>query len=158
MAKFVFQLEAVLEDRRRAERQRQVAVSHMERRRVAIEVRVKGIQARLVDERRALRGELEPGRAVALDRVRLQMGASIHAVVELRRTAIELAGVLKRLDAARAELLTAAIRRKAVEKLREQQLARWKLEQSRREAAELDDLTLMRRGNREVENELGVVS
>lgn len=156
MPRFLFNLDAVLDDRRRKERDRQLVVARIERQRVAIEQRVKTIQDRLVSERGALRDQLRPGQAVAIDQVRYQMSASIHGIVELRRTAIELAGTLKRLESARADLLRAAIDRKAVEKLRERRLERWKREQAHREAAELDDLTLMRRAAIETETDIGV--
>nr|MCU0689024.1 flagellar FliJ family protein [Phycisphaerales bacterium] len=65
---------------------------------------------------------------------------------ELRRLAIEMAGVLKRVEIARAELLAATVARKAMETLRDKALAEWNREQAQREAAELDDLTLMRHG------------
>ncbi|HYD01223.1 MAG TPA: hypothetical protein VEB22_08360 [Phycisphaerales bacterium] len=152
MAKFVFSLEAALEQRRRVERERQLVVARIEQSRVRLEERVKTVQARLVQERDDMRSLLgpagvgaAPGR-VSVSAVRLQATAGLHGLAELRTLAVELAGVLKRLEAARAQLTAAAVARKAVEKLREQQLARWKAERDRRESAELDDLTLMRGG------------
>ena len=151
MARFVFSLEAALEQRRRVERDRQLAVAKLERDRVAIEERVKAVQGRLTQERNDMRtmlgGPAGTGTRVAVTSIRLQATAGIHGIVELRTLAIELAGVLKRLETARAHLMAAAVARKAVEKLREQQLNRWKLEQAHKEAAELDDLTLMRAGH-----------
>ena len=157
MARFEFSLEAALEQRRRVERDRQLAVAKIERTRVEIEGRVKAVQERLTMERNDLRALLGSGAGeggavgggvgrVSVGSVRLQATAGLHGLSQLRTLAIELAGVLKRLEAARVQLLAAAVARKAVEKLREQQLARWKQEQAHKEAAELDDLTLMRTG------------
>jgi flagellar export protein FliJ len=111
------------------------------------------VQGRLVQERDDMRALLGPGGGagvgrVAVTSVRLQATAGLHGLAELRTLAIELAGVLRRLETARAQLTAAAVARKAVEKLREQRHARWKLEQDHRESAELDDLTLMRAAGR----------
>ncbi|MFT3686205.1 MAG: flagellar FliJ family protein [Phycisphaerales bacterium] len=154
MARFEFSLEAALEQRRRVERERQLVVAKLEQSRVQIETRVKGVQQRLTTERDELRALLSPGRRAGVDgvakvsvaSVRMQATAGLHGLSELRTLAIELAGVLKRLEGARSQLLAAAVARKAVEKLRERRFTEWKREQDHREAAELDDLTLMRAG------------
>jgi flagellar export protein FliJ len=153
MARFEFSLEAALEQRRRVERERQLAVAKLEQARVEIEERVRAVQQRLTVERDELRALLGPpgggsgGAArVSVASVRMQATAGLHGLAELRTLAIELAGVLKRVEGARAQLMAAAVARKAVEKLREQRLAAWKHEQDRKESAELDDLTLMRSG------------
>jgi flagellar export protein FliJ len=151
MARFVFSLEAALEQRRRVERERQLAVAKIERMRVEAEEKVRAVQQRLTAERNDMRALLGSGGAegvgrVSVTSVRLQATAGLHGLAQLRTLAIELAGILKRLETARAQLMAAAVARKAVEKLREQQFTRWKLEQAHRESAELDDLTLMRTG------------
>lgn len=155
MAVFHFSLEAALEQRKRVERERQLAVAKLEQARVQIEGRVKAVQQRLTAERDELRALLGPSMSggatstatrVSVASVRMQATAGLHGLAELRTLAIELAGVLKRLEGARAQLMAAAVARKAVEKLREQRLAAWKHEQDRKESAELDDLTLMRSG------------
>lgn len=155
MARFVFSLESALEQRRRVERERQLAVARLEQSRVRIEARVRGVQDRLMLERDELRAMLGPspgvggagaggGVSVHVPSVRRQATAGLHGLSELRTLAVELAGVLQRLEGARQQLLAAAVARKAVEKLRERRLAEWKREQERKEASELDDLTLMR--------------
>ncbi|HZW07177.1 MAG TPA: hypothetical protein VFF65_08630 [Phycisphaerales bacterium] len=165
MAKFEFSLEAALEQRRRVERERQLVVARIEQARVRLEERVKTVQSRLVQERDDMRALLGPGgraaggaASVSVSSVRLQATAGLHGLAELRTLAVELAGVLKRLEVARVQLTAAAVARKAVEKLREQQLARWKAERDRRESAELDDLTLMRGGFGREESFEGAVS
>ncbi len=47
---------------------------------------------------------------------------------------------MRRLEAARGELLRAAAARKAVELLRERQREQWRQEMGRREIADLDDI------------------
>jgi flagellar export protein FliJ len=150
MAAFHFELEPVVKIRRRAERQKQLALAVLEGQRVELERRVGEVQGRLVTQRADLRARLDgagAGRGVDVGLVRLQAHASVHAVLELRRLAIEAAGLLQRLEAARAELLRATVARKAIEHLRAKALLKWRKQLARREALELDDLTLMRRGD-----------
>ena len=140
MRKFVFKLEPVLEMRRRAEEERQRAVALLERERLGIEDRLRAVQRSIEGARAEQRGMLSAGGAVAVHGVRLQAGAAMAAVGRAHQLALELAGVMKRLDAARAELLRAAAARKAVELLRERQQEQWRLEMGRREIADLDDI------------------
>lgn len=151
MAKFHFQLEAVLEQRRGVERTRQVAVAELERQRMDTEDRIRDIQRQIVVEKEDLRDALatpEPGaRAVGgvdLRHVRLQAAASLHLVAKAQHTVVRLAGLFKRLDAARLELVKATTRRKAVEVLKERRYEQWRDEQTRRENAALDELSVMR--------------
>jgi flagellar export protein FliJ len=155
VAKFVFKLEAVLEQRRGVERQRQLALGQIEATRIEVEGRVQAVRMRLEERRSDLRERLSGGGAVEVSAVRLQSSAALFGMVELRRLAIELAGVLKRVEAARAELLRATIARKAIEHLRTTAYEQWKREAARKEAAELDDLTLMRIARSGQQNEMG---
>jgi flagellar export protein FliJ len=50
----------------------------------------------------------------------------------------------RRIDAARAELLEATKAREAIDRLRQKQYDRWRQEQDRREARELDELGTQR--------------
>lgn len=156
MAKFVFELESVLEQREREERVRMKAVGELEAQRLAIEARVEQIQGGLRAGREEWRAALSGGRDGAADGtgaaslqlvgVRLAANASLHGVVELQRAAIELAGLGQRLSRARAELMKATVARKAVELLKKRRYEAWKRERDRRENAELDDLVVMRHG------------
>ena len=83
---------------------------------------------------------------VALHAVKMQANASLHLVARAQQAVLELAGVHKRLDAARIELLSATTARKAVELLRDRRYQQWKHEQARKEAAESDELNVMRHG------------
>ncbi|MBK7405777.1 MAG: flagellar FliJ family protein [Phycisphaerales bacterium] len=149
MAKFTFELEALLEQRRREERDRMRALGVLEQERLAIERAAASLGAALRDEREALRAELAGGRSVDLGRVRLQSGASLHGVRRTHELALSAAAVLKRLDAARVELLHATTRRRAVEKLRERRLEAWIAGQRRLEAMALDELITSRFGGGE---------
>lgn len=149
MAAFVFELEVVLEQRRRVEKDRQRALGEVLSQRVAVLQRVEDVYAGMRSGHDELRAILRPEAGlVPIDRVRRQASSSLHAIVLVQRAAIELAGINKRIEAARAELLKASISRKAVETLRERRYRAWKLEQDRLEAAAQDDLNVMRHGRR----------
>lgn len=146
MARFRFQLQAVLEHRERIERDRQKVVAELESQRVSLEHVIRRCQEGLVDERTHLRGMLERSN---LRDVRFQVAASARLTGTAQRAVLELAGVQKRLEAARASLLDAAKQRKAVELLKERRLDEWKQTQGRLEAAAIDELAVMRGVNRE---------
>lgn len=141
MAKFRFRLQAVLDHREMVEQQKQKAVAELEGHRVRLEERIRECQRSIAAEKAGQRSML--GSADILG-ARRQASAALRLMVAAQRTAIELAGVHKRLEAARAELLEAAKRRKAVELLRERRLDEWKQDMDRREAAALDELSVMR--------------
>jgi len=147
MARFVFELEAVLRARAAEERERQLAVGVIERERAALEDRIREWQRGIVTAKEDLREQLEStqgGTPVDLQRVRMQAGASLHLVARAQRAVLELAGAHRRLEAARLELLRASIRRKAVESLRDRRLEEWRRAEKSREAAVLDELMVMR--------------
>lgn len=155
MGVFRFELEPVLDQRTRVERDRQRAVAELERERLGLEDRIRGKQALLGDAKRHLRAELAGpdggggGRRLQPHGVRLQATASLHLVAEVQRLALTLAGVHKRLEAARALLLEATMRRKAVELLRKRRYDEWRRAEARREAAETDDIVTGRACRRE---------
>jgi len=155
---FVFRLQPVLEQRERLEEQAQLRVAALERERLLGESVLRSIQAELLDTRRHLRAGLHPtSQAVAgmspdaparpgLAGVRAAASASLHLAVRAQRAAMELAGTLKRLDSARAELLKVTADRKAVQLLKDRALEAFRREQLKREAAALDELVVMRHG------------
>ncbi|MCB9848434.1 MAG: flagellar FliJ family protein [Phycisphaeraceae bacterium] len=157
MARFRFELEHVLDLRKRQERDAQIAFSAIDRERAALESQIRGYQRTIVGFKRDLRvalageraGDGEPGAPVTLHDVRSQAGASLMVMGKAQAAVIQLAAVHKRLDAAREALLEAARARKAVEMLRERRYEQWKRAMNRREAAELDDLATMRAGREE---------
>ncbi len=144
MARFVFELEAVLTQRRNAEKACQRVVAEAERERVGLENELRALQQAIETERRDLSERLSPGQAGSPLAYRAQANASLHLTVLAQRKAIELAGALKRLDAARARLREAATGRKAIERLKERRLEEWRDEQKRLEHNALDELSVMR--------------
>ncbi len=154
MARFVFRLEAVLQRRKRVERERQLVVADLERQRLDFERRIGNCQREIRSHKSDLRALLAGDRAtgshagagVDTRTVRLQAAASLHAQARTQRLALQLAGVYRRLEGARSELLRAATERRAVELLRERQFEAWKHEQNRREAIEIDEIATMGAG------------
>lgn len=149
MAKFRFELEAVLEQRRGVERGKQLAVAQLEAARMDLEQTIRGHQRQLVREKADLREHLTSARSsvestgVDLRTVRLQANASLHLVAKAQQAVLQLAGVHHRLDAARLELIEATTRRRAVEILKERRWEAWKETQNRREAAALDEMAII---------------
>jgi flagellar export protein FliJ len=150
VARFRFRFEAVLEHRRRQERDHQRIVAGLEARRRALEDRIRDCQGRLESERQDLRVDLLTGKRILDVRaLRLQVSVAGAITARAQRLVIELAGVHARLDDARARLLEATTARKAVQRLRERELEAWRLREKRREARELDELSVMRAASRE---------
>lgn len=148
MARFVFEFEAVLKQRLAEEREKQLAMAIIERERLSIEDQLRGTQGEIETEKEGLRAALAGSGGgvgvVNLGVVRQQVGAALGRVKRAQGLAIKLAGVHKRMDAARLELLVATTRRKAMETLKEKRLEAWNAEKKRREAAEMDEITIMR--------------
>lgn len=145
MARFVFKLRPVLEQRERTEREHQKRVAELERERLALEQVIRTHQRSIVQERRDLRDlvgdpEISGPTPVELSMVRVQANASLFLVGKAQRAALELAGVHKRLQAARAELLEATTARRALEQLRDRQHEAWLKEENRKEASALDEI------------------
>lgn len=149
MAKFIFQLEAVLKQRVAIERTKQLAVAGVEQERLAAENDLLECRQAIDRERRLMREMLAPApdgspRAVDLRGVRMQAGSSLAMLGRASRDVFKLAAVHKKMEAARAELLKAATARKAVETLRERRFEAWVEEQKKKEAAVLDELAVLR--------------
>jgi flagellar protein FliJ len=143
VARFRFNLQAVLDHREMIEQQKQKIVAELETQRVRIEGRIREYQGAIEGERAELRGRLLRADVHGAKR---QAAAQMRLVAGAQRAAVELSGVLKRLDIARAELLEATKRRKAVDLLRERRFEDWKRDQSRRELSAVDELAVMAAG------------
>lgn len=146
MARFRFELEAVLDHRERIEQQKQRSVAELETQRLRLERTIREYQRAIADERLQQRDLLRLGHVMD---ARAQAGATVRLAAAAQRSVIELSGVHARLQVARAELLEAAKRRKAVDLLKERRLEQWKLGQDRREAAAMDELAVMKAGRNE---------
>lgn len=155
---FVFRLQPVLEQRERIEEQAQLRVAALERERLLGESVLRSIQEELLDTRKSLRAGLHPAPrsgtgsgpesalGSGLNGVRAAANASLHLAVRAQRAAMELAGTLRRLESARAELLKTTADRKAVQLLKDRAVEAHRREALKREAGELDELVVMRHG------------
>ena len=72
--------------------------------------------------------------------LRLAANASLHVVRKAQQIVLQLAGVHRRLDLARAQLIEAAKRRRAMELLRDRRFAQFKAAENKAETAALDEL------------------
>ncbi|USN98589.1 MAG: flagellar FliJ family protein [Phycisphaeraceae bacterium] len=153
MARFVFELEALLRQRLHAEKEQMTRVAEIERDRLAIEGEIRACQRSIVEEKRDLAERLGAekagvGHPVDLRAVRVQANASLHLITKAQRAVIRLRGVHDRLDRARLELLDRTTKRRAIELLKEKRLEEWKHERARLEQAEQDDAAVMRHKRR----------
>jgi flagellar export protein FliJ len=152
MARFIFPLQALLEQRESVERTRQLAVAAIERERLALEAQVASCQQQIKSHKSDLRdllsGEVAGAQTGGVDTrtVRLQASASLHAQASAQRLALQLAGAYRRLQSAQVELRKATTARKAVEVLKSRRFEAWKREQNRRETSALDELATMAAG------------
>ncbi|GDX99136.1 hypothetical protein LBMAG48_15400 [Phycisphaerae bacterium] len=149
MARFVFNLQAVLKQRSALEKQRMIAVAAIERERLALEQRIREAHESVEAERHELREQLSgiregESRMIDLRGVRFQAGAAFVLRARTQQLILQLAGLHKRLEHSREQLRQAVAARKAVELLRERRFDEWKNEQSRKEAMTLDELATMR--------------
>ena len=149
MAAFVFELESVLRQRVREEREAMRGVAQLERERVKIEDEIREQQRVITAEKRDLADRLagaKEGEAVDLRLVRVQANASLHATATAQRAVLRLAGVHERLDRARLALLERSIDRRAMESLKERRREAWEAAERRKEEAALDELVVSRYG------------
>jgi flagellar FliJ protein len=140
MAQFTFSLDGVLRHRKHVEqeRQRELAVHQQRVRECENELRQldQTLKGNLADVREnRLVGKLDMGFLAAYRRY--------SASVQRKGTEIaqRMAIFQRQVETAQKALAEAAKQRKIVEKLREKQFERWKEELSRKEAAELDEVS-----------------
>jgi flagellar FliJ protein len=147
MAKFTFKLQALLELRSREEDRLRMEYAKLVRARAGIEEFLRMQQGRITEQKSSMREQLV-GR-VDTDALRTHAHGVLGVMREAQTAAIELAGLARRQEKARAELVSAQGRRRAVELIRERRLSEWKVEQERREVADLDDLVSCAAGRKE---------
>jgi flagellar protein FliJ len=141
MPRFRFELQAVLDHRQRQEREHQRIVADLERQRVALESTIRACQNGLSEERGHMRALLA---AADVRGARQQIAAASRLTAQAQRAVLELAGLHKRIEAARAVLLEATKRRKAVELLKERRLEEWSRAMNKKEADAIDEIAVMR--------------
>ena len=141
MPKFVFQLDAVLRHRKMIEEQRQRELG-------AVQTEMAKMQAELRSIDEAAKGVSDDVRNNRLTG-RLDMtflAAHRRYLLAMQRKAVALAQRMaaqqQLVDAARRQLAEAAKQRKIIEKLKERQHERWKIEQSRKELEQLSEVNM----------------
>lgn len=145
--RFAFELEVVLEQRRRAERDALGVLAMAQNERAAVEAEMVELRG-VVEAERDVARELMVGRVSARS-LREHVAGELGADRKARALAVRLAGVQKRIDKARELLREASVGREAIEKLRERRYKAWVDELEKAERLELDDLFVMRRGHTE---------
>jgi flagellar export protein FliJ len=162
VAKFRFKLQAVLDQRLAREQQRQLIVAQIERERVDAEQDIRAYQEAIERERDELRrmlsderaaGEMEGAVQVDLSGARQQAAAAMKLTARAQQAVLKLAGIHRKLDAARLDLLKAATERKAAELLREKQYEEFKAEQRAKDAAIVDEIGTLKAARREEDSE-----
>lgn len=141
MAKFVFKLEAVLRQRKHVEgeRQRALALVQAQMTQLQNELRLvnETVQTSTTDLREnRLVGKLDLHFLAAHRRFTLATQRKAMQLVQ------KMALVQRSVDEARLALAEAAKERKAIEKLREKHHQRWAEDIGRREAAQLDEISM----------------
>ena len=139
MAQFVFQLEAVVRQRKLIEEQRQRELAAVQAEMAALESQLRALdqeaQAATADVREnRLTGRLDLGFLAAHRRYTLAMQRKALGLAQ------QMASVQRRVDEARAALAEAAKKRKILEKLRERRYAQWAEDLNRKEMAQLDEV------------------
>jgi flagellar FliJ protein len=147
MARFRFSLEPLLRLRRRREQECQRDVAVLERERLHLEGRLRRYQEELAAGKDSLRERLV-GR-VDTEALRRRAGQSRQILRSAQQAVVELAGVQKRLERARATLLEATTERRAVELLRERRFDAWKRRLEKAETAAIDELAVQAAARRE---------
>ena len=139
MARFVFQLDGVLRQRKLAEEQEQRELAVVEAEMTALEAQLRALDQSVQSTTADIRTNHLTGR---LDLNFL--AAHRRYIAATQRKALDLAermaAVKVRLDASRKALAEAAKERKIIEKLREKREAEWKAAQARKEMAALDEI------------------
>ncbi|MEM6757394.1 MAG: flagellar export protein FliJ [Planctomycetota bacterium] len=142
MARFVFRLQTVLDQRRREEDAAKRALGE----RIAVSTRLRNRIAAMQDTVRRgkadLRGALT-GRVQASDVGRFATHAQLSAI-RGQRLVLELAAAEGQVNEAREVLRQTIARRRAIELLEERDRAVWRKRQRKLEQTEMDELTAQR--------------
>ena len=139
MAKFVFTLDGVLKHRLQIEREKQRDLAMLQQQMTALQHELKALNERVQTSLDQVREQHMVGK---LDVQFITGHRRYVAVMQAKgRELVHKMQALQRhvIDAQRL-LAEAAVNRKAIEKLREQALERWKGEQSRQDAAQTDEI------------------
>lgn len=144
---FRFKLEPLLTARKQEERSAQLAVAALERQRMALEDTLRRHQQNISVGKQELRDRLVGDLDMPI--MRDHAVSTVQLLRLADRTVLQLAGVYRQTEQARAVLIEATKRRRAVELLRERRLKQWKQNLQRAEDAALDELAVQRAGREE---------
>ena len=139
MSRFVFKLDPVLRARQAIQRQQQRSVARLERQRVMLEQKLRYQQECLKAGQEALRERMVG--VVDTAQLRLHAKSALAVTRHAQSMVIDLATVHQELQSARVELLEARKQCLAIEITRQRRYEVWQQEQSRKEQANLDDLS-----------------
>jgi flagellar FliJ protein len=138
MARFVFKLQALLDMRAREEDVIRRAMSTLTHQKAAIHDRLRRHQVELERGKATMRSGMVG--TIDIDALRMHAYCALSVMREAQSAAIELAGLGKRMEDVREQLVAARTKRRAVELLRERRHIEWLRKQERREVTVLDDL------------------
>lgn len=141
MAKFKFPLEPLLKARRMTEQQKQRDVAAIEQERLRLEENLRHQQEVIAEGKRSLKASMVG--QLDVQQLRMHAASSLHVMRKAQRVVLELAGVHRRLEAARSELIEAARNRRAVELLRERRFEQWKAALDKAEVNAMDELAVI---------------
>ena len=148
MPRFVFRLQPLLEARKLDEEAAQRRVAEIQRERLQLEGMLRRHQRSITDGKQVWREELL-GR-IDLDALLLGANASLHLQRKAQQVVLTLAGVHSRLETARARLIEATKRRRAIELLRDRRFEQFKAALAKAETAALDELAVNRFARKEI--------
>ena len=137
--RFEFRLEALLTRRRQMERERQLAVAQIQQQIQLLLRQIQEAQSRIAAENGTLSAKELTGR-LDMNYIAHQKRYVGNLHVRIILTMQRMAASEQTLGAARSTLLEAAQARKVIEKLRDKQLARWRADMERKEAAATDEI------------------
>jgi len=146
MAIFHFRFETLLNHRRRIEDDRQRQLAKHLRTQAIMHDQLRNQQQTIHSSKRELAGSLVG--TVDLAAVGQFARYSGAVAARARQIVARLGQLEHQIRDARNQLLGATRQRKALDMLRDKHHAQWRLEQERRETAELDDLTTQRYARR----------
>ena len=126
---------------------RQIAVADLERQRLDLEDSLRRQQQFISAGKRSLQDRLLG--SVDITALRMHAGSTIQLMRRANQIVLELAGVYKRLDAARGELIEATKDRRAIELLRERRFEQWKAAINKAEDAAIDELAVQAAARKE---------
>ena len=139
MPRFQFKLEALLTHRRHIEKEKQRRLAQVQQEIQILQRHIRETQTLIAAENRTL-GTRELTGHLDMQYIAHEKRFVGALAVRIALAMQKLAALEPTFAAARAELLAAARARKVIEKLREKQFARWRLEQERKEAAVIDEI------------------